>query len=313
MKTDGRALAMGFAAVVCWAVSPVAVRFFSGSFTILVQAFWRYLLSLALLWALSLVSLGPGRFGRSVRSLAAHWPKVLVVATANYGFQVLFNLSLYRLHAGMAALLNQSTVLFGALFAAVFFPDERAVLGRPAFAGGLLLALAGVTLTIIGQKGLSASDLGFGVAAMLGAALCWGLMGALIRLWLAEVPSTLAVSAVFTLVTPAFLVTALLVEAGPLVPAAGTRLWLLLAASSIVGLGFAYPLYYSSLPRLGLALASGLGLLIPLLVAVFSALVLGERLGWLQLAGAFFLLPGCWLIIRARFRAPVRASPASGA
>ena len=41
--------------------------------------------------------------------------------------------------------------------------------GEPEFAGGLLLALAGVALTILGQKGLSASDLGFGVAAMLGA------------------------------------------------------------------------------------------------------------------------------------------------
>ena len=154
------------------------------------------------------------------------------------------------------------------------------------------MALVGVTLTIIGQKGLSAAELGVGVLAMLAAAACWALMGALVRLWLAEVPPTLAVSAVFTLVTPAFLLTALLGAGGTLLPAVGLRVWLLLAASSLIGLGLAYPLYYGSLPRLGLALASGLGLLIPLLVGVFSALVLGERLSWLQLVGALLLLPG---------------------
>ena len=301
-------MAAGLGAVVCWAVSPIAVRFFSGSYGVLVQAFWRYLLSLAVLWISSAASLGPARFPQAVRRLAAHWPKILLIALANYAFQVFFNLALYRLHAGMATLLNQSTVLFGALFAAVFFADERAVLCRPGFAAGLAMSLAGVSLTIIGQKGLSAAQLGVGVLAMLAASASWALMGALIRLWLSDVPATLAVSAVFTIVTPAFLVTVLLGAGGPLVPAVGARMWLLLAASSLVGLGLAYPLYYGSLPRLGLALASSLGLLIPLLVGVFSTLVLGERLSLLQLVGALLLLPGCWFIIRARFRAPPRTA-----
>ncbi len=295
---------MGLGAVVCWAVSPVTVRMLSGSFTVAAQAFWRYLFSLALLWISSAIMLGPRAFASSVRGLGPRLPKLLLVAAANFAFQFCFNIALYRLHAGLAALLNQSTVLFGALFAAVFFADERQVLRRPAFAAGLLMALAGVAITIIGQRGLSPAQLGVGVLAMVSASASWALMGALVRLWLSDVPPTVAVSAVFTIVTPAFLLAALVGGVGGLVPAAGARTWLLLAASSLAGLGIAYPLYYAALPRLGLALSSGIGLLIPLLVSVFSALVLKERLSWLQLGGALLLLPGCWLIIRARFRVP---------
>ncbi len=308
MKTNGAALAMGIGAVVCWAVSPLAIRWFSGSYGVLVQAFWRYLVSLAVLWVYSAVSLGPARLGPAVRRLAALWPKVLLVAVANYAFQVFFTLALYRLHAGVASLLNQSTVLFGALLAAALFADERAALRRWGFVVGLLMALAGVALTILGQKGVGPAELGFGVLAMLTASASWALMGALIRLWLADVPAAPAVSVVFTLVTPAFLATHLLVDRAPLLPAASPLTWALLAGSGLIGLGLAYPLYYASLPDLGLALASSLSLLIPLLVGVFSFLALGERLSLLQVAGALLLLPGCWLIIRARFlRTPLRS------
>jgi hypothetical protein len=92
MKTDGRTLAMGLGAMVCWAVSPLTVRFLSGSYTVLAQAFWRYLFSLAMLWIWSGASLGPWRFSQAVRQLAAQLPQLLLVALANFAFQLCFNL-----------------------------------------------------------------------------------------------------------------------------------------------------------------------------------------------------------------------------
>lgn len=301
MNPKTRALLMNLGAILCWSITPLAIRSIKESYSALFQTAARYLVSLAVLWAFTLT----GRNRRGVRAelaaLLPLWPRLLAVALANYSFQVCFTYAFYLLYPGVGTLINQSSVLFSVLLAGALFADERAMLRRPTFLLGLAGAIAGVVLTIAGGGSLGSLEFGLGVLVMLASAASWALMGALIRKWLGAVSAGFAVSTVFTVVTPLFFATLAAVEGGLHLPAAGPSSWGILVGSGLIGVGLGHSLYYRAMPVLGLAVSSSLSLLIPLLVGVASFVVYGERLSALQLLGGAVLLGGSYLVIRVRF------------
>jgi drug/metabolite transporter (DMT)-like permease len=115
-----------------------------------------------------------------------------------------------------------------------------------------------------------------------------------------------ALSAVFTIVTPLFLLTDVVVSGGLRFPQAPAGDWAVLVLSGLIGVGLGHSLYYSAVPVVGVTVSSGLGLLVPLLAGVLSIVLFGERFGALRLAGAALVLAGCYLVIRERFRSPSR-------
>ena len=80
----------------------------------------------------------PKKLESELPRLLSLWPKILLIALANYGFQFTFTLSIYLLYPGLATLVNQSQVLFSVLLAAVMFPDERSTLRSVLFVAGWL-------------------------------------------------------------------------------------------------------------------------------------------------------------------------------
>jgi drug/metabolite transporter (DMT)-like permease len=182
------------------------------------------------------------------------------------------------------------------------FPDERSTLGSGLFVVGVVGAIIGVLMTILGSSSFGAVRFNLGVVVVLVSALCWALMGALIRKWLGGVSTSFALSSVITIVTVFFFFTYLIAHRGLPVPGAPAGIWILLVLSGLIGLGIGHYLYYRSVGILGLALSSSLALLIPLLVGLASFFLFRERLTWIQLAGGLILLAGCYLVTRARFR-----------
>lgn len=293
---------MNLGAVLCWSFVSLAIRLVSGYYSALFQVLFRYLSSLIVLWCFTVVTIGPRRLATETPLLLALWPKILLVALANYGFQLTFTVSLYLLYPGLVTLVNQSAVLFSVLLAALMFPDERSTLTSALFAVGLAAAVIGVAMTILGSRSFGTVAFNLGIVVVLASAVFWALMGALIRKWLSGVSTSFALSSVFTIVTMLFFLTYLVAYPGFPIPSAPPVIWAFLVLSGLVGLGIGYYLYYRSVGVLGLALSSSLGLLIPLLVGVASFFLFRERLNWIQLIGAVSLLTGCYLVIRARFR-----------
>ena len=302
MSRKTSALLMNLGAVLCWAFGPLAVRFLSGYYSALFQSLFRYLSALIALWALTVVFLGPKRLKQEMRSLLALWPKILLVALINYGFQLAFILSLYLLYPGLVTLVNQSLVLFSVLLAALMFPDERSTLKSVLFLVGMSAALVGVVMTVVGSSSFGTARFSVGVLVVLGSALMWALLGGLIRKWLGGVSTFSTLSSIFTIVTVLYFLTYLVVYRGLPLPRAPAGVWAFLVLSGLVGLGVGYSLYYRSVGILGLALSSSLTLLIPLLVGIASFFLFAERLTWVQLSGGVILLGGCYLVIRTRFR-----------
>jgi drug/metabolite transporter (DMT)-like permease len=302
MPAKTKALLMNLGAVLCWSFVPLAVRFLSSYYPALFQALFRYIAALIVLWSFTVYTVGPKKLESELPQLLSLWPKILVIALANYGFQLTFTLSLYLLYPGLATLVNQSLVLFSVLLAALMFPDERSMLRSALFVIGVVVAVVGVIMTILGSGSFGTFEFNLGILVVLASALCWSLLGALIRKWLGSVSTSFALSSVFTIVTTLFLVTYLVANGGFPVPQAPPVIWAFLVVSGLIGLGIGHSLYYRAIAVLGIALSSSLALLIPLLVGVASFFLFRERLTWVQLVGGSGLLIGCYLLIRARFR-----------
>jgi len=302
MPAKTKALLMNLGAVFCWSFVPLAVRFLSSYYPALFQILFRYLAALIVLWSFTVFTVGPKKLESELPRLLSLWPKILVIALANYGFQLTFTLSLYLLYPGLATLVNQSLVLFSVLLAALMFPDERSMLRSALFVIGVVVAIAGVIMTIAGSRSFGTFEFNLGIFVVLASALFWALLGALIRKWLGSVSTSFALSSVFTIVTTLFLVTYLVAYGGFPVPEAPPVIWAFLVVSGLIGLGIGHSLYYRAIAVLGIALSSSLALLIPLLVGVASFFLFRERLTWVQLVGGSGLLIGCYLVIRARFR-----------
>ncbi len=303
------ALAQNLGAVLTWAFAPSMIRYVTASFSVNFQNTCRYLVSLLMLWPLVLLTTdGDGRrsYARILRAKAA---RLALIALANYAFQVCYTYSLYLVMPYVMSLVGQTQILFGVLFAVLFFRDERAFMRSPLFIGGVVLAVAGVCLVIGGGSAFGTPGFGAGMLLVVGSAFSWALMGTLIRAWLPEVPPLLSISAVFTVVTPLFLATYALSHGGIPVPRAPGLHWAVLVASGLLAVGLGQSLYYRAVPVLGVAVSSSIGLLTPLLASVISFIVYGETLTAVQLAGAVVLIGGSWLVVRARFRAVGAAAP----
>jgi drug/metabolite transporter (DMT)-like permease len=305
------ALLQNLGAITTWSLAPTMIRWVSAWFPVNLQNSVRYLVSLAVLWPIILLPADSARRAELARLLRKHAPQILVVALTNYAFQVCYTESLFFVTPSVMTLVSQTQVLFGVLFAALFFADERSFVRGPLFILGLFLALGGVALVVAGGPAFGSPTFGAGVLFVVGSAASWALLGALLRLWLPDVPPLLSLAAVFTVVTPAFILTYVAVHGGVPIPAAPPLAWVVLVASGLLAIGLGHSLFYRAVPVLGISVSTSINLLTPLLASVVSYVVSGERLTPVQLAGAAVLLGGSWLVIRARFRARAAAARAA--
>lgn len=213
------------------------------------------------------------------------WVGLLGVA----GYQLLFALGLEHTGAAQSTLLTSTSPLFTGLAAAILGLRPP----TPWQWGGMVLALAGVTLLVGGPAtGSPALGPGAGEWLSLGAAACAGAAFALAERHLATTDLAAAMSL-------ALLLGSLAVVAGTW-PALATvewtrvppRAWLELLYAAWVAGTAGYLLWYRALARVGAARGAVYGFLIPLVGVLAAVVGLGERLGPAQALGAGLVLAG---------------------
>jgi drug/metabolite transporter (DMT)-like permease len=123
-------------------------------------------------------------------SLARHWKASFAVGVFNSGMPfALFCFALLTINTGLAAVLNATTPMFGALVAWAWFRE------RPAGSRivGLVIGFAGVAMLASRSAGLHAGASGnaalFAVLACLAACLCYGISASATRAHLGGVPA----------------------------------------------------------------------------------------------------------------------------
>jgi drug/metabolite transporter (DMT)-like permease len=242
----------------------------------------------------------------------------LIPCIPNVIHQITQVVSLFYMGPGVYAIFNRSSVIFTALLALAFFPEERHIVRQWQFQLGTLLGLLGAFGVIWFQSNgqepaLSASRMGRhiawpGLLIAFTATFCWALYAVLVKRPSAQLGAIRSFG-VISFITSALSFPLTLLFGRIDAPLhAGTHVNLILIVSAITCITMAHVLYYVAIQEVGVALAQTLQLLCPLGALALSAWIFHERLTSAQLISAAILLIGAFLAMRTKPAAVVETA-----
>jgi drug/metabolite transporter (DMT)-like permease len=208
------------------------------------------------------------------RALRKHWRTILVVGVLNSAVPfALFALAALSLTTALMSVFNATAAIWGALIAWAWLRDRL----EPSRWLGMAIGVAGVLALSWGKADLRPGEHGvsaaLGIAACLGAAVLYGLAGAVSRRHLAGVPPLTVAAGSQAGATLVLLVPAL--WAWPTAtPSPGA--WGAAVALALLCTGLAYLLYFRLIAHTGVAQAMSVTFLIPLFALAWGWAVLGE-------------------------------------
>jgi drug/metabolite transporter (DMT)-like permease len=212
---------------------------------------------------------------------------ILAGATGIFLNQLTFNYALDYTAAANVALILGAAPAFTAAFS-VALGHERV---RPVHWVALGVSLAGVALVVQGGAGVEGFSLKGDLLAI-GAALTWAAYSVMMRPLFGKYSamrlSTLMIIVGAVLMAPISIHQLGQQDFGSL----GALRWGALVYSTIFPLIVTNVLYFTALPRVGAARATLFMYLQPFLGALFAALLLGEEIGALQIAGGAIIVGG---------------------
>ncbi len=228
--------------------------------------------------------------------LACLWP-----CLPNVVHQVTQVMALFYMGPGVYAIFTRSSVIFTALLALLFFPEERHVIRQWQFLLGTLLGLVGAFGVIWFQAGLDTRHIPLrGLAIAFTATFCWALYGIFVKRPSARLGSIRSFGLISLITSTMLLPLTLLFGkiATPLHVTGQVNVVLIVSAVSCITI--AHVLYYIAIREIGVALAQTLQLLCPAGALALSAWIFHERLGQAQLWSAAILLLGAFLAMRTK-------------
>ena len=306
----GRAnLSEGYAAVfvtiLIWSTPSLFQYYLNRYYDPWAQNFYRYLVA-----CLAIAPLVIYRIRRGGPSL--DWRAVTICflpCLPNVVHQVTQVMALFYMGPGVYAIFTRASVIFTALLALAFFPEERHVIGQWQFQVGTVLGLIGAFGVVWFQPGWESGHIALpGLFIAFTATFCWALYGILVKRPSAQLGSIRSFGLI-SLITSALLLplTFAFGKIGtPLHVGAHVNLILIISAVSCITL--AHVLYYVAIREIGVALAQTLQLLCPAGALGLSAWIYGERLTHAQLWSAAILLLGAFLAMRTKPLATTEAS-----
>jgi len=271
------------ACVVVWGVNYPATKVAYREISPLAYTGWRFLIAGALVlgWAL--------RSGAPLvppRGLRLHG---LLLAMSGVGvYQLFFALGLARTSGFAAALLNSTSPLLSLLLVALL-GQER--IGRAAGLG-TAVAWAGVLAFLLAAHG--SADLGglSGNLLCLVSATCWSIYSVTSSRLSTRLPAATALATTFLLGVPVLLAYCLPEMARQDYGRVSPLVWVILVLSAVFPLYVSFRLWAHGLAVLGVAATTRVGVLVPVLAGVSSAVWTGERFSGAKLASGAVVLAG---------------------
>jgi drug/metabolite transporter (DMT)-like permease len=229
----------------------------------------------------------------------------LIPCIPNVIHQITQVVALFYMGPGVYAIFNRSSVIFTALLALLFFPEERYVIRQWQFQWGTVLGLLGAFGVVWFQPGWEMGHVSFkGLLVAFVATFCWALYAVLVKRPSQRLGSIRSFG-VISFITSALLLplTALFGRLDtPL--HVGTQVNVILIISAITCITLAHVLYYVAIREIGVALSQTLQLLCPIGALALSAWIFGERLTHAQLWSAGILLLGAYLAMNTKPAVP---------
>ena len=309
-----RGYAALFASIAIWSMPSLFQFYLVRYYEPFAQNFYRY--SVACLAIAPFVFYSVRRGGPKIDLHALG--VCLIPCIPNVIHQITQVVSLFYMGPGVYAIFNRSSVIFTALLALAFFPEERHIVRQWQFQLGTLLGLLGAFGVIWFQSNgqepaLSASRMGRhiawpGLLIAFTATFCWALYAVLVKRPSAQLGAIRSFG-VISFITSALSFPLTLLFGRIDAPLhAGTHVNLILVVSAITCITMAHVLYYVAIQEVGVALAQTLQLLCPLGALALSAWIFHERLTSAQLISAAILLIGAFLAMRTKPAAVVETA-----
>ena len=286
-----------FATVLIWSTPSLFMYYLNRYYDPWAQNFYRYLVAC--------IAIAPLLIYRAHRGAPLlEWRAVtmcLIPCLPNVVHQVTQVIALFYMGPGVYTIFTRASVIFTALLALAFFPEERRVIRQWQFQVGTLLGLIGAFGVVWFQPGRETEHMRLpGLFVAFTATFCWALYGVLIKrpsMQLGPIRSFGLVSLITSiLLLP--LTFAFGKIGAPL--HAGAQVNLILIVSAVTCITLAHVLYYVAIREIGVALAQTLQLLCPALALGLSAWIYGERLTHAQIWSAAILLLGAFLAMRVK-------------
>lgn len=282
------------AVVVCWTVGPVFIKLLSGHVDFWTQNFLRY--SVACLFWLPVLIFSVRR-GRVEKSL---WKRAILPAGVNVIAQCLWAFSLYYLDAAFMVLLSKVSVFWVAIFAMLFFREERGLLVSGRFWFGLILSGIGLTGVLINQTGFGSKVTVTGVMVVLCWSVFWGLYTVTVRSAFRSTDSRIGFAIISLYTVVGLGVCDLLFGNWQAIGGLGFGPWAYIVVSGLFSIAFSHVLYYAAMRRVGATIPSVALLVTPFTVLLISGVVFGETLGPMQWMFGGLLLAGAAVAILAQ-------------
>lgn len=249
--------------------------------------------------------------GSIPRPSATEWRHLLVLGTV--GLAAPFALIAFaqtRVTSILAGLLNAATPLFAALFVSALIPAERP--DRTQLVG-LLTGFAGISV-LIGVWNLAGSgtDL-IGVAAMIGATICYGFGTAFSRVAMSSSALSGPQLSGVQLVLGAATVSLVLVgDPGEQSGAWSLGVVLSILALGVLGTGVAMAMFWRIIRDAGSTIAATVTYVIPVVSTTVGVLLLKEALSWNEVLGGLIVIGGVVLTQWTQLhRAPISGPDAA--
>ena len=286
-----------FATILIWSTPSLFQYYLNRYYDPWAQNFYRYLVA-----CLAIAPLLIYRIQRGAPPL--NWRAVMICfipCLPNVIHQITQVMALFYMGPGVYTIFTRASVIFTALLALAFFPEERHVIRQWQFQLGTVLGLIGAFGVVWFQPGWKSGHIALpGLFIAFTATFCWALYGILVKRPSAQLGSIRSFGLI-SLITSVLLfpLTLAFGKVGtPLHVGAHVNLVLIISAVSCITL--AHILYYVAIREIGVALAQTLQLLCPAGALGLSAWIYGERLTHAQLWSAAILLLGAFLAMRVK-------------
>ena len=225
----------------------------------------------------------------------------LIPCLPNVVHQITQVVALFYMGPGVYAIFIRSSVIFTALLALAFFPEERSVIRQWQFQLGTLLGLVGAFGVIWFQSNGQDRHIALpGLLVAFTASFCWALYATFIKRPSARL-GPIRSFGVVSIMTSTLLFPLMLAFGNIATPIhVGANVNLILIVSAVTCITLAHVLYYVAIHQIGVALAQSLQLLCPLAALGLSAIIFHERLTTAQMISAAVLLLGAFLAMRTK-------------
>jgi drug/metabolite transporter (DMT)-like permease len=296
-QSRSKGYAAVFATILIWSLPSLFQFFLNRYYDVWAQNFYRYFIACLAITPLLLRQVRRGGPKIDMKAFAI----CLVPCIPNVVHQITQVMALFYMGPGVYAVFARTSVIFTALLALIFFPEERYVIRQSQFQIGTLLGLLGAFGVIWFQAGAQDRHISFaGLFIAFTATFCWALYGVLVKRPSAQLGSIRSFG-IISFITSALLLPLTFAFGKIDTPLhVGMQVNFILIISAVTCITLAHVFYYVAIHEIGVALAQSLQLLCPAGALGLSALIFHERLTRPQLLSAILLLFGAFLAMRTK-------------